>query len=204
MAAEGGVTKVNVATPQTVMTRVEVPFTLSLSSCSPPSVTLTLSSKCSYTAVLHWAVPITAFHHLLRAPWPWFYKAATESSCQMFPGGQSEVRVSGAHEDREVVLQCPPDLKLGPAPREVYPLVVVLVRSDSLMVEDLTEVTALVSILHLRDSTCPIPSQVLSTYIRQGAGLTLLQPLYVSDEGVAGETSDTESAEDSETEDWPR
>jgi len=200
-----GVTKVNVKTPQTVMTRVDVPFTLSLSSSFLPRVALTVSAKCSYSAQIYWAVPISTFHHLLRAPWPWFFKAATSShsNCQIFPGCQSEVRVSNPHQDREFSLECPPDLQLGQAPREVYPLVVVLVKSDSHVIEDLTEVTALVFIIHLKDSSCPIPSQILSTYIRQGAGLTQLRPLYVSEDGAPGEFSDTESAEDSETEDWP-
>jgi len=200
-----GVTKVNVKTPQTVMTRVDVPFTLSLASSPLPSVALMVSAKCSYSTQIYWGVPISTFHHLLRAPWPWFYKAATSShsDCQIFPGSQSEVLMSGPHEARELSLQCPQDLQLGLAPREVYPLVVVLVKSDSHVIEDLTEVTALVSIIHLKDASCPIPSQILSTYIRQGAGLTQLRPLYVSDDGAPGESSDTESAEDSEAEDWP-
>lgn len=200
-----GVTKVNVKTPQTVMTRVDVPFILSLTSSSLPRVVLTVSAKCAYSTQIYWAVPISTFHHLLRAPWPWFHKAATSthSNCQIFPGCESEVLVSEPHEDRELSLQCPQDLELGQAPREFYPLVVVLVKSDSHVIEDLTEVTALVSIIHLKDASCPIPSQILSTYIRQGAGLTQLRPLYVSDDGAPGECSDTESAEDSEAEDWP-
>ena len=62
------VTKVNVKTPQTVMTRVDVPFTLSLSSSFLTRVALTVSAKCSYSAQIYWAVPISTFHHLLRAP----------------------------------------------------------------------------------------------------------------------------------------
>ena len=202
----GGVTKVNVKTPQTVMTRVDIPFTLSLQSDSPPNnVVVRVSSKCSYSMKYFWAVPISSFHHVLRSPWTWFYKAAVSSdsvNVDMFGGDQTRVSQSASHDDRDITLSCPSNLDLGQAPREVYPLVVILVKTGSETIEDLTEVTALINIIHLKDATCPIPSQVLSTFIRQGSGLTQLRPMFVSDSG-AGECSDTESAEDSETEDWP-
>jgi len=188
-----GVTKVNVKTPQTIMTRVDVPFTLSLQSDTTSAVKLKVSSKCAYSVKYSWAVPITSFHHMLRSPWPKFYESAVSSDLDSH---------SGAHDDREIILQCPQNLNLGQAPREVYPLVVILVKLGSENTEDYTAVTSLIKIIHLKDATCPIPSQVLSTYIRQGSGLTQLRPMFVSDNG-GGECSDTESAEDSETEDWP-
>lgn len=51
----------------------------------------------------------------------------------------------------------------------------------------------------LRDSQCAIPTQVLGSYLRQGAAVTHLLPLYVT--SSPGESSDTESAEDDEPED---
>jgi len=188
-----GVTKVNVKTPQTIMTRVDVPFTLSLQSDTTSIVKLKLASKCAYSIKYSWAVPISSFHHMLRSPWQKFYKSTVSSDLDSH---------SGAHDDREIILQRPQNLNLGQAPREVYPLVVILVKLGSENTENYTAVTSLVKIIHLKDATCPIPSQVLSTYIRQGSGLTQLRPLFVTDSG-GGECSDTESAEDSETEDWP-
>ena len=61
-----GVTKVNVKTPQTIMTRVDVPFTLSLQSDTTSIVKLKLASKCAYSIKYSWAVPISSFHHMLR------------------------------------------------------------------------------------------------------------------------------------------
>ena len=206
----GGVTKVNVRSPQTAMTRVEVPFTLALvpgpSAGSGAAAVVRVSARTPYCLTHCWAVPISAFHHALRAPWPQFYAAAVsrDPARDVF-GGKQRSSVAQPHEERDISLQCPEGAlrDLGAAPREVYPLVVMLVKLGSEAAEDMAEVTALVAIVHLRDAACPIPSQVLATYIRQGRGLTQLRPLYVAEaEGGAGtECSDTESAEDSDTED---
>lgn len=208
-----GVTKINVKTPQTVMTRVELPFTVSLNQShsvltknvecydDADQVMLRVSAKHNYYFRYYWSVPIKSFHHMLRAPWPWLYKAAVASDTDMLSSSHcSAPTMVHGHEDRTVKVPRPRDLQLGPAPREVYPLVVILLRCGSDVAEDHTQVTCLVNIIHLKDATCPIPSQILATYIRQGSGLTQLRPLYVSDDH---ESSDTESAEDSETEDWP-
>ena len=200
-----GVTKVNIKTPQTVMTRVELPFTISLSPGTGHRLGLRVSAMVGYSLRYYWAVPIKSFHHVLSAPWKWFYKSSVLSGdVNMFGAGEvgGSHTLSCGHEEREISISRPSDLGLGQAPREVYPLIVTMVRSGSEDAEDGAEVTALINIIHLKDDTCPIPSQILSTYIRQGSRLTLLRPLYVSESGE-GECSDTESAEDSETEDWP-
>jgi len=207
-----GVTKVTHRSPQTNMTKVDIPFTLSLQDqCMVPNaglnVRVKVSSTSPYYARYFWGVQISAFHHVLRAPWPWF--------CDAFLHGNlfgkehcvesSDVREAlTAHEERGVVIRkgTVDPLHLGQAPREVYPLVVVMVKRDSDHTEDLTEVTALINIFHLKDPSCPIPSQILCTYMRQGAGVTLLRQMYLSD-SLGGESSDTESAEDSDTEDSP-
>lgn len=196
-------TRVNVKTPQTVMTRVELPFSVSLHPDTDAGhVVLRMSAKSEYCFRYYWSVPIKSFHHILRAPWPWLYRAAVDGDTDLLGSGHcsSPAMVHG-HEDRCVPVPRPRNLNLGPAPREVYPLVLLMVRSGSEVAEDHTQVTLLVNIIHLRDDTCPIPNQILATYIRQGSGLTQLRPLYV--ETGDHECSDTESAEDSETEDWP-
>jgi len=202
-----GVTNLTVRSPQVLMSRVHVPFSLALrtESCGYSnqihSVSLSVSSTCDYTLGFYWAVPIATFYKILQSPWPNFYRAFHESEELWEGGGQSSsLSRSSAHEKRDLVLQSPPaSMELGPAPREVYPLVVVMVRSGSETAAQPSQVTALVNIIHLRDDICPIPSQVLSTYIRQGPSLTLLRQMFLSE----GENSDTESAEDSETEDSP-
>jgi len=207
-----GVTKVTHKSPQTIMTKVAIPFTLALQeNCSVPDSGLNarvkVSSSSPYFAKYFWGVQISAFHHVLRAPWPWFYQAFLHGNLFGVEHciESSDVReANDAHEERGVVIRktSANPLNLGQAPREVYPLVVVMVRKDSENTEDLTEVTALINIFHIKDSSCPIPSQILCTYMRQGAGVTLLRQMYLSD-SLGGESSDTESAEDSETEDSP-
>jgi len=203
-----GVTKVTHRSPQTNMTKVSIPFALTLQEdCVIPdnslNVRVKVSSMSPYYAKYFWGVQISAFHHVLRAPWPWFYQAFLHGN--LFGVEHcvetSEVREAHeAHEERGVVIRKTSTLplNLGQAPREIYPLVVVMVKKDSEQTEDLTEVTALINIFHIKDSACPIPSQILCTYIRQGAGVTLLRQMYLT--GSLGESSDTESAEDSETE----
>jgi len=208
-----GVTKVHKA-PQTRMTKVSIPFNLSLQeNCLPKSsdvglnVRVKISASSPYFAKYFWGVQISAFHHVLQAPWPWFYRAFLHGN--LFGEGHcvesSEVReVNSPHEERGVVIRRASEqpLNLGQAPRETYPLVVVMTKQNSEDTEDLTEVTALIYIFHLKDGSCPIPSQILCTYSRQGSGVTLLTPMYLAD-SIGGETSDTESAEDSDTEDTP-
>ena len=201
----GGVTKMTVRSPQVKMDRVHVPFSLSLrtetsrySSSNIHSVGLSVSSTCDYTIGYYWSVPISTFYRILQAPWATFYQAFHESDSQLFQGGQSR-NSSSSHDKRDFVIHSPGSMELGQAPREVYPLVVVMVRSGSGSepAEECRQVTALINIIHLQDSSCPIPSQILGTYIRQSSSLTLLRQMFLSD----GENSDTESAEDSETED---
>ena len=200
----GGVTKMTVRSAQVKMDRVHVPFSLSLNtetsrySSNIHSVGLSLSSTCDYSIGYYWAVPISTFYRILQAPWATFYQAFHESETELFQGGQSR-HFSSSHDKRDFVIDSPVSLQLGQAPREVYPLVVVMVRSGSGPETggESGQVTALINIVHLRDSACPIPSQVLSTYIRQSSSLTLLRQMFLSD----GENSDTESAEESETED---
>jgi len=204
----GGVTRVADRSPQTVMARVSVPFTLGLgeggSHGGQGQVSLKLSSQVPYQIRYCWGVDVPAFHHVLRAPWPWFREAFLHGN--LFGTGCIEhgqaSPVLQPHEEFCLVArrQGGEPLKLGPTPRNTYPLVVAALRADlDAEVEDRTAVTGLLTVIHIRDEDCPIPTQVLGTYLRQGGSVTQLLPLYVSSQ--PGESSDTESAEEEETED---
>ena len=66
------------------------------------------------------------------------------------------------HEELDLVASSPQGLSLGPSPRNSYPLVVVAIRADlGDDVEDLTMVTSLLAVVHIKDSVCPIPTQVI-------------------------------------------
>ena len=64
MEDDGGVTKMTVRSPQMLMSRVHIPFSVSLKteSCSYSNkihnVSLSLSSTCDYSVGFYWAVPI--------------------------------------------------------------------------------------------------------------------------------------------------
>jgi len=205
-----GVTKISHRPPQTVMTKVSIPFTLSLvDSCKNANDTFArvgISSKSPYFAKYFWGVKISAFHHVLNAPWPWFYTALLHGN--LF-GKEHCVESSRLHEnsdpqekDEDLVLKrmTSHSLELGQAPRDTYPLVVVVIRKDSNNIEDLTEVMAVISVFHLKDSSCPIPSQTLCTYMRQMASVTLLRQMFLADY-KNGDISDPDSSEDSDPED---
>merc|ERR1712106_1119013 len=95
-------------------------------------------------------------------------------------------------------------LELGPAPRSVFPLVLVFVSKDSDgATGGFNPVTGMLAVLHLKDSVCHIPSQVLATYLRRGDSVIQLRQLYLPEQGA--ESSDTESAAEEAAEDleWP-
>ena len=74
----GGVTRVTHRAPQTRMARVPVPFTVAVGEerGDGEGVVLKTSSQVDYSIRYCWGVDIPAFHHVLRAPWPWFHQVA--------------------------------------------------------------------------------------------------------------------------------
>jgi len=207
-----GVNRVTHSPPQIGMCKVSVPFSFSLkdnSSSSYSSLSVTTSSTTPYLTRCYWGVSVPNLHHVLRAPSPWFHQAFVHgnlfgrSHCQQM----GELETHEAHEEREVVVKKPTEdpLNLGLAPREVYPLVVCFVKAGSDCDEGTPDspdgrddVTTLVSVVHLRDEQCQVPSQVLASYLKHASGrVTALRQLYITS---AGESEDTESAEDSDTE----
>jgi len=205
---EGGVTRVAHQAPRTNMARVSVPFSVGLkeggSIREGYQVALQLSSQVPYKIRYFWGVEVASFHHVLRAPWSWFHQAFLHGN--LFGTGCTEYgKISPKlqpHEELSLVAKREngESLALGPAPRAKYPLVVIAVRDDlEGSIEDRALVTALLTIIHIRDSVFPLPTKVLDTYLKQGAGVSQLLPLFVNSE--ATENSDTESAEEEETED---
>jgi len=198
----GGVTRVTHRAPQTRMCRVSVPITLAVEDAGERGTKIKMSSQVPYILRYCWGVEVATFHHVLRSPWPWFHQAASRGN--LFGNGciqhDQASPVVQPHEEMGLVVSPPQGLNLGPSPRNSYPLVVVALRADlDGEVEDLAMVTSVLAVVHIKDNICPIPTQVLSSYIRQGSVSTQLVPLYVS--SSPGESSDTESAEEEETED---
>ncbi|CAG9128197.1 unnamed protein product [Plutella xylostella] len=89
---------------------------------------------------------------------------------------------SGPHEERQLSLSNPP-LTLGGPPRSCYPLVVILARdlrdNDHLRPDD---TVALVSVIHIQDEQCSLPSGVIAQYLKQANGnLSCLKALEIRD-----------------------
>ena len=160
----GGVTRVTHRAPQTRMCRVSVPFTLAVEDAGERGVTLKMSSQVPYVLRYCWGVEVATFHHVLRSPWSWFHEAVLRGN----PFGSGCIQHGQAspvlqpHEELALVASSPQGLSLGPSPRNSYPLVVVALRADlGDDVEDLTMVTSLLAVVHIKDSVCPIPTQVI-------------------------------------------
>jgi len=193
-AGGGGVTRLPVAPPRVNFAKILLPFRVKLIGVKEPyriELKLTAVKEGSYR--VYWGVNIHAFHQVLRAPQDWFHSAYSHGN--LFGKGKC-VEVGNITniqkvEEGKLFVQKPDhvNLHLGAAPRDVYPLVIVLVDQDS----------ALMSALHVRDNECSVPSQILAEYFKQGETSTLLKPLYVTATDL-GESSDTESQEESEAE----
>ncbi|XP_026745347.1 cell growth regulator with RING finger domain protein 1-like [Trichoplusia ni] len=97
---------------------------------------------------------------------------------------------SNPHDEKPLRLSTEEPLQLGPPPRSCYPLVVILARdlrdTGELRPDD---TVALISVVHIRDEQCPLPSGVIAQYLKQANGhLSCLKQLYVSGEcGAAAE-----------------
>ena len=98
----------------------------------------------------YWGVSVSAFHHILKSPWPWFKEAFLYGNlfgvegCAMLGDLQSctsdwhrgdPLGVTGQYPKRRIILNIEkpdgnPMEPLGPAPRQVYPLVLVILPGD--------------------------------------------------------------------------
>jgi len=190
----GGVTNVTQATPQVEMVKVRNPFVLKFSPSQTPSSSVRISLGCSvpYYARVYWGVNINTFHHVLHAPWPWFREAFLHGKlfgAHCLEYGRS-LQDRARHGEREEEIKRKRELELGPAPRTTFPLVLVFVAKDC--EEEAGAVAGMLAVIHLRDSVCSVPSQVLATYLRrgqgEGEGVVHLKQLYLPQQEADSDT----------------
>lgn len=180
---QGGVSRAatpSVSAPEVKMASVNLPVTLALSKDEEVrdkvKLQLTISSCQPVKLRAYWGVAVTTFHHVLRSPWEWLKRAflhgnlfGQESCLHLSPSMQY------SDQDSVLVELTRPELDLGPAPRALYPLVVVIYSVDE-------EVMCL-SVIHVKDDVCTYPSHVLATYLKQSHGTTThLVPIYASED----------------------
>ncbi|CAO1312458.1 unnamed protein product [Diamesa tonsa] len=187
-----------VQVPRLKMTRVHIPFTFRLletGNNSYEEVKLAVSSHVKYSIQAFWAVSIRELHMSLWRPWTEINEAAQaknsriveETHCQQLA---VDLRNQQPHAENIIVLKSPkPALLLGAPPRLAYPLVVFLIKEmekDEICHPDDTVV--LISVVHLRDNVCPLPTSVLAQYLKQASGqLSCLKQLYLA----TGESDDS-------------
>jgi len=195
VGGNGSLTKVTNRPPRINFSKILLPFKIKLFGVKETyKIELSLTALTEGWMRAYWGVDINSFHQVLRAPRDWFHSAFTHGNlfgkekCAEF----SEIRSIQKVDEAILCVEKPTSrpLQLGPAPRDIYPCVVVLVCRDS----------ALIVALHIRDEECSVPSQVLAEYYKHGDSSTQLQSLFVASSDV-GENSDTESQEESDTED---
>ncbi|XP_023331444.1 cell growth regulator with RING finger domain protein 1 isoform X1 [Eurytemora carolleeae] len=190
----GGLTRVTHAPPRINFTKVCLPFRVKLIGVKEPyRIEVSISSVSVGQMRVFWGVDIQSFHQVLRAPKDWFLSAYTHGN--LF--GQDKCMELGKIEqidkmdDRLVTLTKPTDapLELGPAPRDVYPCVLVLQADQE----------TILTVIHVQDLQCTVPSQILSEYYKSGSSSTLLQSVYLAASDI-GESSDTESQAETDAE----
>ncbi|KAI5642800.1 zinc finger, c3HC4 type (RING finger) domain-containing protein [Phthorimaea operculella] len=154
--------------------------------CYPPHLTPKLfathcvhcvtSSTVRYWYASWWGAPVSTLHRTL-----WGSLAEILNSPHM------DFQGSNPHDERPLKLSTDEPPQLGQPPRTCYPLVVILAR-DTKDIADLRpdDTVALITVVHIRDEQCPLPSGILAQYLKQANGhLSCLKQLYVT--GESGE-----------------
>ncbi|XP_049878205.1 cell growth regulator with RING finger domain protein 1-like [Pectinophora gossypiella] len=164
--------------PRLLMQRVHIPFTFKLQDNAPTAysgVNCIMSSTVRYWYASWWGAPVSQLHRLLWG-----------SLSEILASSHLDFKGSNPHDERAMRLSTEEPPALGQPPRTCYPLVVILAR-DSKDTADLRpdDTVALVSVVHIRDEQCPLPSGILAQYLKQANGhLSCLKQLYVSGEAA--------------------
>lgn len=162
--------------PRLLMQRVHIPFTFKLKENSPlgyNGVNCYVSSTVRYWHASWWGAPVRELHRTLWG-----------SLADILASNQLNFTKSNSHDEHALRLSTDEPLHLGPPPRTCYPLVVILardLRDTGVLRPD--DTVALVSVIHIRDDQCPLPSGIIAQYLKQANGhLSCLKQLYVSGE----------------------
>nr|XP_027207007.1 cell growth regulator with RING finger domain protein 1-like [Penaeus vannamei] len=184
-----GTSVTHVAQPpvaQVAVQKVSVPFSIEIqdpSTASYNDIQLRVRSEVAYVRRSFWGVPSDQLHSLLNGTWPAFLRLIVEKpvvEADVVEEFYREDDNENADDTKHFQFKGnPQDLMLGSPPRKKYPLVVCVVRQDAHAEADPSNVGALISIIHIKDSECQVPTCILHQYLKQYSGqLTRLQALY--------------------------
>ena len=202
MAAEySGIGVTRVSSAQIDVHKVSIPLMANVKGEREGSLYFLFSSslpKTRFKARIYVGVKVETFHHVLRAPWPWFRDAFLRGNifgdgCIRMEEMKEEEILEGAKV--EVAWERPRIPDLGPAPRERYPLVLCAMTMEDGEVQDEdplkgSAIGAMIHAVHIRDEVIRMPTGFLSSHAKHMDGrVTNLQQLFVekSDEGQPSE-----------------
>ena len=155
-----------------------------LNSVTHSSIPFTIRAHSGWSGLvkarLYAGVSVNVFHHVLRAPWPWFQEAFNKGNPFGSEGclGLGEIQENHLDpgQDWDLEFRGGSSEPLGPSPRQRYPFVICLVPSGA---ED-NAVGALLYVIHVKDEVCRIPTQVLLHYLKLKSGTAhQMQSLYI-------------------------
>ncbi|CAH0728611.1 unnamed protein product, partial [Brenthis ino] len=174
--------------PRLLMQRVHIPFTFKLQENEPigySGVRCCVSSTVRYWHASWWGAPVRDLHQTLWGTLPEILASSNLNFSRCNP-----------HDEKDMKLSSEP-LQLGSPPRTCYPLVVILARDQRDTAELRPDDTvALISVVHIRDDQCQLPSGIIAQYLKQANGhLSCLKQLYVSGESTETCESETEMGE---------
>ena len=193
MEDTGGVTYVDNVAPRMDYRKTPIPVVVNLVRADRCSAKVKLQlpavQRNSYKCRLYAAVKVSSLHHILQGPWPWFSDAFERGNLFGADGCEhlselANVDVPEEEVQAEVKLEVPHEPQdLGPSPRQAYPLVLVISPAEAT-----GDVGAVVSVIHVKDSVCTLPTSIVSTHLKHLDGrCTNLGQLYASGAEAAGE-----------------
>ncbi|XP_060805096.1 cell growth regulator with RING finger domain protein 1 [Amyelois transitella] len=164
--------------PRLLMQRVHIPFTFKLMENEPigySGVSCSVTSTVRYFQASWWGAPVRELHRTLWRPLP-----------DILASEHLSFDACNPHDEKPLRLSLDEPLQLGAPPRNCYPLVVILVRDQRDTAELRPDDTvALVTVVHIRDEHCPLPSGILAQYLKQANGnLSCLKQLYVTGDSL--------------------
>ncbi|XP_068229025.1 cell growth regulator with RING finger domain protein 1-like [Palaemon carinicauda] len=203
-----GTSVVHVAQPpvaQVSVQKVAVPFSLELhrpEEIKFSDVQLKIKSDVTYTFRSYWGVMQDHLHSLMGSPWSSFYLDLIEDcqlSAEIINDAERCDDSSKTFKYKTLSHDESASLNLGTSPRKKYPLVVCMVREDSPPLEEVdpSNVGALITIIHIKDTDCQVPTCILHQYLKQYSGqLTRLQALYTQSNQSSSNEETTQDVND--------
>ncbi|XP_014280051.1 cell growth regulator with RING finger domain protein 1 isoform X2 [Halyomorpha halys] len=167
------------------MMEVHIPFTFKIQQTQvvDNEIHCLVSSQDNYKFMAFWAVSVHELHMLLWLPWTTMSKSIEEGSfLQGYYVMKGPHLRNANHEEKVFKIRVPSEnsTDFKAAPKLCYPLVVFLV-TDCEETPKPEEAVALISILHVNDSICQLPTSIISQYLKQANGqVSRLKQLYLA------------------------